>query len=469
MRKVIIDAWVSDLTFPGYMDRWYKLAAEFEEAHPEYEVKIKGIDFFGGPQEIFQAISEGRGPAIAEYYSYMTQAARDTRNPDGSPRYVPVERAIGGRDEILGEPVVIGDLLPGVRECYTYDGYLTSLPSIATQVVFCANTTLLRAAGVTEPPRTWDEIEAACAAVTGRAGGPSHGITWANHGYFFQEAIAVQGGLMTNNDNGRTGRATTIDFTANEMMAWVTWWRDLHRAGHYLYTGKIPDWEGNFRVFAEQRVAMRITSSNDINYMVEAAKGGGFDIEVARFPYNGDTHYVGNALTGTSLWLADGLDEATRDGALAFLQFTHNPGNAAERHRANSFVPITQASFDLLEAEGWFDRYPYHRVASEQLATYPGRDGAGEQAPPVLAALFGDFAGAQDVMTRAMADVLDHGADPLARFAEATVEAQRLLDDYNTESLTTGARSPSSLRVEYFRDAEAYSGADLENVVQLDR
>jgi sn-glycerol 3-phosphate transport system substrate-binding protein len=87
----------------------------------------------------------------------------------------------------------------------------------------------------------------------------------------------------------------------------------------------------------------------------------------------------------------------------------------------------------------------------------------------VLAALFGDFAGTQDVMTRAMADVLNHGADPLERFTAATTEAQRLLDDYNTESIASGPCSPSSLRVEYFRDAEAYSGADLENVVQLDR
>jgi sn-glycerol 3-phosphate transport system substrate-binding protein len=265
-----------------------------------------------------------------------------------------------------------------------------------------------------------------------------------------------------------------VDLHSSQMLAWVRWWQRLHRDGHYLYTGKIPDWEGTLRAFAEQRVALRITSSNDVNYMVQAARNSGFDIEVGGFPFNSEVPYDGNAVAGTSLWLAAGLDEPTQDGALAFLQFMHNPRNAAEQHRLNSFVPITHASFDLLESEGWFDRHPYHRAASDHLATYPSRvtshtTSAANQTPPSEGALFGDFTGAQDVMTNAMGDVLAHGADPLERFTRATAEAQQLLDDYYLDCVGTGPRHPQSLRVEYFRDAEVYSGADLENVAQLRR
>jgi sn-glycerol 3-phosphate transport system substrate-binding protein len=256
------------------------------------------------------------------------------------------------------------------------------------------------------------------------------------------------------------------------MLAWVEWWRRLHANGHYLYTGKIPDWEGTFRAFSTKQTAIRISSSNDVDYTALAAKNGGFSLGVGIFPYNDQVRYGGNAVAGTSLCLASGLDQATEDGALAFLQFAHNPRNAADRHKANSFIPITQASFDLLESEGWFDEHPYSRVPSDHVSRYPAGaviagDAARDTAPPSRGALIGDFAGNQDSMCQAMGDVLALGADPVERFTQATAEAQQRLDDYYADSRDAGPRSPESLRVEFFTDAEPYSGADLENVAQL--
>ena len=467
MSKIDLNVWVSDLTFPGYMDQWARLVEGFEAAHPEYRVNIKGLGFFDGPQEIARGIAEGENPAIAEYYFYMSQTARDMRGPDGRPYFTSVEKELRGRSEVLGEPVVIDDIIPALREYYTYQGELTSMPSIGTTSLLYANTDLLRRAGIDRLPLTWAEVEADCEKLAALEDGPSHGVCWANHGTFFQQAIASQGGLLCDNDNGRSGRAAKVDLASEEMLAWVEWWRRLHAAGHYLYTDKIPDWEGTFRAFAEQRVAYRITSSNDVLYMVQAARSAGFEMELGPFPYNGEVPYVGNAVAGTSLWLADGLPEEVREGALAFLQYAHSPRAAAERHKLNSFLPLTHASFTLLEEEGWFAEHPYHRVASDHLSRYWDRpDGDGW--PPSQGALFGDFAGNQDVMTRAMQDVL-YGADPAKRFAEATAEAQALLDAYDADVADGGPSAVESLRVEFYTDAEPYSGADLENVVQLER
>ncbi|WP_335934881.1 extracellular solute-binding protein [Streptomyces sp. PTD5-9] len=459
----VIDVWVADLTFPGYMDRLHKLGADFEKAHPEYRINIEGRDFRTMSREIAQAADEGRPPAVAEYYFAVTQAARDSRRADGSPLFTSVERAIAGRAEILGEPVVTGDLLPAVREYYSYDGDLTSMPAVVTTMLTYGNATVLDAAGVTELPDTWEGVEAACEAVAALPDGPSHGVTWANHGLFFQEALAVQGGELADHDNGRSGRATRLDLASAEMLTWVRWWQSLHGKGHYLYTGKIPDWEGNLKAFADQDVALRITSSNDLNYMATAAENAGFEMSVGRFPHREGEAFGGNIIAGTSLWLADGLDRVTQDGALAFMQFLNNPRNAADRHIASSFVPVTYASYQLLEEEGWFEKYPYHRLASEQLDSRP--EGQSGGAPPCRGALFGDFAGAQDVMTLAMADVLVDGAEPAERFARATADAQTLLDAYEKDRVEAGVRSPQSLRVEYFTGAEAYSGAALENAV----
>jgi sn-glycerol 3-phosphate transport system substrate-binding protein len=473
--KVVIDVWVADLTFPGYMDRLNRLGEEFGKAHPDYEVKIRGVDFRTLSQEISEGNRAGNPPAIAEYYSYMTPVARDSLTPDGRPLFTAIGKAIAGRREILGEPVVVDDLNPAIRDYYSYRGELLSMPMVVTTMLAYANRTLLKAAGIAAMPRTWEELEAACELVGKIPDSPPHAITWANHGFFFQQGIAVQGGGLANAEDGRSGRATTLDLASNEMMAWVTWWRHMHRAGHYLYTGKIPDWAGNLKAFADQQVAFRLTSSNDVNYMVQAAKNGGFGIEVSRFPYRGGVPYGGHVVAGTSLWLRDGLDEATQDGALAFMQYLNNPGNAADQHRVNSFVPVTESAFDLLEKEGWFAEHPHHRVASEQLKAYPpGAEipaGAGppNATPPARGAMIGDYAGVQDVLTLAMADILLQDADPLTRLTEATAAAQTLLDAYHADCAGAGPHSPNSLRMEYFRDAEEYSGATLEAVVRLDR
>lgn len=458
----VIDVWLGDLTFPGYMDRLHRLGAEFEKAHPEYRINIEGRDFRNLSREIAEAADAGRPPAIGEFYFAVTQAAYDMRTRDGAPLFTSVQQAIAGRTEILGEPVVVDDLLPAVREHYSRDGDLVSMPAVVTAMLVYGNQDLLRAAGVERLPTTWEELEAACEAVAALPDGPRHAVTWSNHGLFFQQALAVQGGQLADRDNGRSGRAARLDLSSKEMLTWVEYWQRLHRNGHYLYTGKIPDWEGNLKAFADQDVALRITSSNDLNYMAQAAEHAGFEMTVGRFPGRAGEPYGGNIIAGTSLWLTAGLDEVTQDGALAFMQFLNNPRNAADRHIASSFVPVTRSSYRLLKEEGWFEANPYHRLASAQLGSYT----EGEGVPPCRGALFGDFAGAQDVMTRAMGDVLLQGAGAAERFAEATREAQELLDAYERDRVDNGVRSPESLRVEYFAGVEAYTGAQLENAVR---
>ncbi|MCX6464828.1 MAG: extracellular solute-binding protein [Pseudonocardiales bacterium] len=473
-----IDIWVPDLTFPGWMDRWHAFGDAFTALHPDRPVRVHGKDFWTFPAEVARAAAEGRAPALAEMYFYLGQACRDLRHPDGSPLFTSVEAAVDGRAEILGEPVVLDDLVPALREYYTLDGDLTSMPSVGTTSLIYANTDLMERAGLTAVPRTWAEVRAACEQVAGSAGAPPHGITWSNHGTFFQQAVALQGGELVDRANGRAGRATRSTLASKEMLHWAEWWRGLHRDGLYRYTGAIPDWAGTLGAFADQDVVFRISSSNDVNYMVRAAQDNGFGIAVAPFPTDDTRPYAGNAVAGTSIWLTSGLDPETRDGALAFLQWLHNPRNAADRHKANSFAPVTRTSFALLEEEGWFAEHPYHRVTSDHLDTYPEATVPADPAaatPPSLGAVFGDFAGNQDVMTRAMGDVLTGDVDPAERFAEADREAQGLLDDYNAWAAAGAdpATAPgATLDVEHFTELRAgrdYSAADLEKAVSRRR
>ncbi|MGH3864305.1 ABC transporter substrate-binding protein [Actinokineospora sp.] len=468
--KIDIDVWVADLNFPGWMDRWHAQAAEFGRIHPEYRVNVRGMNFFSFPEDVAKEVAEGRRPALAEYYFYANQVARDAVAPDGSPLWTSVTKAVGDRTEFLGEPVMLDDLHPAFRDYYTVWGDMDSLPSVGTTSLLFANRELLDKAGVSELPKTWDDVTSVCEAVSRIQDGPSHAITWSNHGTFVQQALATQGGFLTDNRNGRDARATKMELASKEMMTWVEWWNGLHKAGHYLYTGGYPDWAGTLQAYRDAHVAIRISSSNDVNYMAHAAKLGGFTMDVDVFPHNDNSPYVGNAVAGTSMWLGNNLDEDVQEGALAFLMWMHNPVNVAQRHKDNSFAPITKASYDLLKDEGWFEQHPYHALTYDHLLDFPASTGR-KGIPLSEGAVFGDFAGVQDVMVHAMGDVLARGADPFDRFTQATGEAQKLLDAYNHWALRTPRRAAdipgSSHRVEFWNDVAPYTAQDMENVVPL--
>ena len=432
--KITINVWLNRWPmWQQIVDPIRKQAAEFNRRHPQYQVVIEAVNVGALPREVARAARAGTAPHIVAYhYTYM-QDAQDTRDADGRPLFTSVTKAVGGREEILGEPVVLDDIVTNMRAYYTLDGDLSSMPRNTSTLLLYSNVDALRAAGIAEPPTTWAEVEAACAALAGRDGARRAGITWPNFGWLFQTSVAQQGGFLADHENGRSGRSEKVDFMSPEMMAYVTWWRDLHRAGHYLYTGKQSDWWGCMEAFAEGDAAMMLSSSVETGPIVEAARRAGFRVQASRMPHNEQAGYAGSLIAGESLWLRDGLDEPTRDGALAFMQFMTNPRNATSIYdRGRTFVPTTEASIDLLTDEGWFERNPHQRAAIDHLRISP-------DSPVTRGAVFGNFLPIQSAGMQAMHDVLVNGEDLDARFSRANEQAQQLLADYEERAKSTTA------------------------------
>ncbi|MCX4388083.1 extracellular solute-binding protein [Micromonospora peucetia] len=433
----VVEVWIPSYpAVPLFLTEVRELARAFEREHPGYRIEIVECSSYESlPEEVHRAAQRGHRPAIVSYLFTSTQLARDMRTHAGEPLFMPVQRAIGGRTEILGHPVVIDDLVPAARAYYTSGDELFALPHLTSTTLLYTNNSLLSKSGVREVPRTWSELTAACRKLAGRTGVAGPGVTWPNAGWIFQQAVAQQGAVLADPDNGRTVRAQQVQLDSEEMLAFVHWWQQLHRSGYYHYSGvrAIGDrtgdaWERNYRAFAEQRVAFVLSTSVEADRMVDAGRQSGFEVTASRMPHNGEVPYAGNVVGGDALWLSDGLDEATRDGALAFMQYLLSAEHAARRHKTTRFMPVTRSSVDLLDSEGWFEASPQHRAALDQLDASDGSYAA-------RGALLGDLAGLHDVVTQAMDDVLACGADPDRRFAEASSQAQRQLDDYNADCL----------------------------------
>ncbi|WP_079159398.1 extracellular solute-binding protein [Streptomyces griseus] len=439
--RIVVDILLADHPFEGFLDPVRRRAAEFGAAHPRYEIRISTYRYWTGTgrEDFIRILDQGRVPALVDVFFTETQHARDALAATGGPLFTPVQRAVGGRRQILGEPVVIDDLVDSARRYYSYDGELVSMPfSVSTGLLY-ANMTMLRAAGITDLPQDWESLEAACRAVVQTDGGPPHAITWAVDGWFFQGAVCQQGGLLTDHANGRSGRARTVNLASEESLAWTTWWQRLHKDGLYLHTGQAQDWAGTLDAFTEGRVAFLCNSSVMAQPVVSAGAQAGIEVATGGLPRNGAVPYSGDILGGDSLFLAAGLPPDVQDGALAFLQYLLNPRNAAAWHKSSGFIPVTHGSHRLLEAEGWFTEKPHHLQAPKQLDASDGT-------PAATGALAGQLAIMHTDLVQAMRDVLERDADPARRFAQATATAQKRLDDYNRQTAQRHAGHPREPR-----------------------
>jgi sn-glycerol 3-phosphate transport system substrate-binding protein len=394
------------------------VAAEFNAAHPEYNVIVDG---YGSYEEILDAtvnaIDQGAPPAVVHWFEVGTQFARD------SGYFKPIEDAIAGREEILGEKVDIADFIPPVSSYYTIDGKFTSMPWNSSSAIMYSNTALLEEAGVEGIPSTWAEVEAACEKVMALKK-TTGCISWPNHGWFFEQWIAQQDAPFANNDNGRTERATEVLLNSDAAVKTATWWQDMYNKGYYTYTGVQRDWDGTEQAFETGALAMIISSSADASNVITVAAENDIEVVTSRMPNNQEVPWTGNLIGGGSLWLLNDLDPVVEDGAVAFLLFLNNAEHAAAWHETTGYLPITASSQALLDEQGWYDTNPNFRTAYDQI-----NDSTVTVA--TSGALLGTFRETRDIVTQAIEDLMLKGGDPAERLAQASEDANKLLAEYN--------------------------------------
>lgn len=403
---------------------WAKARAEeFNTMFPQYNVVIEGYsDYEPLNQALDNAISQKTQlpMAIIQMFEVGTQRIRDLGLTKS------VAEALGDRTEINGLKVDFSDIVPVITNYYTVDGKWQSFPFNTSTVVMYGNPDMLKAVGVEAMPATWQDLDATCAKLLEKKADLKIDgcFTFPNHGWFFEQWIAQQGGLFANNDNGRTARATETYLDSEAAVATAAWITDMAQKGYLIYTGKQRDWDGAEGAFSSGKVAFTISSSGDAGSIVSAAKGNNVPVMGGRMPYNADKGWQGNIIGGASLWLVNGLDPKVEDGALTWMVYLTNTANAADWHKISGYVPIRLSAAKLLEEQGWFKENPVFAVAGEQLADSP-------IAFNTAGALMGTFGDTRNLVTQAIEDLILKGGDAAATFKDVKAKADELLKKYN--------------------------------------
>ena len=433
-----IDIWIifSDHRYDWAVDAGNR----FMEKHPEFKINfVQQKSYDESIKNYVLAKEQNQVPTIVQTYEIGTQFSLD------SGYFKFADDIIAGRTDVLGEPVNFDDILPVIRNYYTVNGKWASVPWNTSTAITYSNMDILNKVGVTEPPKTWAETMAVCAKLQPLVDSKEIDgcATWEIDDWYFEQWMAQQNELFTNNDNGRSARATEIRVDSEGALNIMKFYQEMYAKKYYVYTGLGKN--GSSQVFSSNKAAIFINSSAGARGIMAAAAEQKVNIVTSPLIYNEAKGYTGNILGGATMWVSDGLDKEVEDGAMAFLLFFGNTENSASWHTASGYVAIRQSSLDLLTnlkpgndllwnikdkkredipSTNWFETNPAFATATNQL-------NASKDTPATRGALLGTFVETRPIINAATEDLMLNGGDPAAYMAKVKVQLDQMLQEYN--------------------------------------
>lgn len=393
------------------------VADEFMAANPGVVIELSSpttdyIELFNGA---LLAADQGQAPTIVQVEEGLTQLAAD------SGFFLPIGD-IASPDQLAS----LDDLLPVLREYYSIGGSLYSVPFNASNPLMFYNKGMFAAAGLDpeNPPATFDAILDACAAIMAAPEPPSTCMNFPISSWFPEQWMSMQNALIADNDNGRTARATAVNYDAPEMLRIAEWYKAMDEAGYLSYSGTPNDYQGEGITFLSKNSAITINSTAGLALFQRFSGIQGVDLGIAPLPTPGTDAINGVTVGGASLWVTAGGTPEQTQAAVDFIFFLTNTENDTAWHQGTGYFPTRLSSIEALTASGWFEENPAYGLAIAQLQASAGNiANAG--------AIMGPSAEVRGVLVEAIQSIIDGGEDPAAALAAAKSRADAILADYN--------------------------------------
>ncbi|WJQ08403.1 ABC transporter substrate-binding protein [Geobacillus stearothermophilus] len=297
---------------------------------------------------------------------------------------------------------------------YTVNGKIYSMPFNSSTPVLIYNKEAFKEVGLNpeKPPMTYSELKAAAKKLTkdGR-----YGFTILNYGWFFEELLAVQGGLYVDKENGRAGEATKAIFNGQEGLQVFQLISDMYKEGTFYNVGQ--NWDDMRAAFQSGKVAMYLDSSAGVRTVIDNSS---FDVGVSYLPIPDDVERQGVIIGGASLWLMKDVDQSKKDAAWEFMKYLTTPEVQAKWHVNTGYFAVNPSAYDLPLVKEQWGKYPQLSVTVNQLKET-------KSTPATQGALISVFPQARQRIVSAM-ESLYQGVDPQKALDQAAKEVSRELE-----------------------------------------
>jgi sn-glycerol 3-phosphate transport system substrate-binding protein len=359
-------------------------------------------------------------PAIVQIEDASTQLMIDSHE------VTPVQ------DFIDREDYDLSNFEPRVLDYYRVGDRLYSMPFNLSSPLLYYDKNDFREVGLDpeKPPQTLEEVKEYSEKLLQKDSSGNitrSGIALDVMPWHFEQMLAKAGALYVNNGNGREGRATEAVFNGPEGKAIFRWWAEMVKSGLAFNVGRNPSYADGLLAVASGRASMTITTSaalRSIFDVIEAGGAQGVELGVGPMPAP-QSPEGGITVAGASLWIVKARPEAEQEAAWKFIRFLAEPEQQATWYGGSGYFPIRRDAFDEPAAQKAEARYPYLRVAPQQL-----QQGARNRATqgPIL----GPFAKIRsEVIATAIESMILTDTPPDEAIDGAASDATELIKDYS--------------------------------------
>lgn len=336
-----------------------KLADQFNQSQPKYEVVpvYKG----GYSESMTQAIAAfrvGHQPDILQVYEVGTGAM------------LAAEGAVAPVYKLMNEAGVefsADQFVPAISAYYSdARGRMLSMAFNTSTPVLYYNKDEFEKAGIENPPKTWQQLQKVAQKLVD-SGAVECGYTTAYQSWVNMENYAAWHNLpFATNNNGYTGLDTKLLVNTEPFVQHIARLGEMAQSGLFMYGGRAGK---SKPLFLSGTCAMYTGSSGGLVPIVNDAQ---FDVGVAMMPYNADIvdHPQNSLLGGGTLWVLSGNPDNHYPGIAQFLAFLAQPEQQALWSKATGYVPVTKEAYELMQEQGYYEKYPAAKVAVKELSLH---------------------------------------------------------------------------------------------------
>ena len=337
-----------------------EIADRFNKSQNQYE--LKAINKGGYEDTMTAGIAAFRAKQAPDIIQIFDAGSATIINAKGA--VYPVQQLLEDNNVAFDSK----DYIPGVRNFYADStGKMIGMPFNSSTPLLYYNKDALKAAGIEQPPKTWEEFEAMAPKL--KAAGYT-ALAQSHSPWIFTENFHSRHNLpMATDNNGFDSTDVKILYNNDQLkMHWskVKEWLDNK---YYGYFGRA--WGDNQDAFVQKKVAMWLGSSGSFGNLRKTAD---FDFGTTYLPYwqsitsSPKSTFIG----GGALFSFAGHSKDRYKGAAEFYKFLTKPEIQLLWHKETGYVPITNAAYKLAKDTGYYKQAPDAEVGILQLSQETG-------------------------------------------------------------------------------------------------
>ncbi|MCM2577247.1 extracellular solute-binding protein [Streptomyces meridianus] len=300
---------------------WDRLAADFEAGHSGIDVDVKVYNWNEVDTRVADMVKHGNPPDMAQIGAYADYAAQDR---------------LYSADELLSIPNQ-ADFIPSLAEAGEVHRVQYGLPFVSSTRVLFYNKAHFAKAGITQPPRTWDELRDTAVALK-RAGVPvPYGLPLGP-----EEPQAEALNWILGGGGGYTDKIGTYTIDSDENIRTFQWLRDEMVAKGL--TNPHPaktDRRDVFSAFTQGKVGML----NGHPTLMGMAEKNNVDYGMVPLPGRRGTS---PATTGVADWMMAFKAGGHRAEVGKFLDFVYSKKNVLEFAEQYNLLPVTNSASEAM-------------------------------------------------------------------------------------------------------------------------